>query len=308
MLSFAAQSIRRAPRRTALAALGIAFPVAIMSATLFYVDSAVLSMTRTALLPVQVEMRALATSLNIDIGAVDRTLASNPAVSKVDRFAATDVIVGTPGVTGRVTARLFAIDPSYVADHPWVRMVSGSVGGGSVLDESLRAAPGFANASSVSLELLVNGPPLNLSRPVTGTADLRGAAATWFAIPTGPVQGDVAVVPRAIVIDYSTFERSVLPALKKVYGTRNPILDPGLTDLAPVSIESHISISHAAYPHDPGRAASWSATLRRQLEARATPGSILVTDNAAEVLSAARTDATSAKVLDCPPSIATTRR
>ena len=297
MLSFVWQSIRRAPRRAVLAALGVAFPVAILAATLFYVDIAVLTMTQTALIPVQVEMRALAMSMNVDMAAIDRTLLANPAVSKVDRFAATDVVVGTPGTPGRVTARLFAIDPSYAKDHPWVRMVTGSVGGGAVLDESLRAAPGFANATTVSLDLLFNGPPLNLSIPVTGTADLRGAAATWFAIPTGPVKGDVAAVPRAIVIDYSTFERSVLPALKKVFGTKNPILDPGLTDLAPVSIEAHISVSHSAYPNDPGRAARWSATLRRVLERSVTPGSIVVADNASEVLGMARTDATSAKIL-----------
>ena len=59
-LSFIAQSIRRAPRRFLLAAMGVAFPVAILAATLFYVDTAVLSMTQTALLisPDRTELRA----------------------------------------------------------------------------------------------------------------------------------------------------------------------------------------------------------------------------------------------------------
>jgi len=297
MLSFVGQSIRRAPRRLVLAALGVAFPVAILAATLFYIDTAVLSMTQTALGSVQLEMRALDTTLNANTGALTSALSANPAVTRVDRFAATDVVVGTPGAPSRVTARLFAVDPAYVKDHPWVHVVSGSLGGGAVLDESLRAALGFSNATRVSIELLVSGPKLSLSLPVTGTADLRQAAATWFAIPTGPVQGDVATVPRAIVIDYATFERSVLPALKKVFGTNTPILDPSLTDLPPVSLEQHITIDHAAYPSDPGQAARWSATLRRVLERSVAPGTIVVSDNAAEVLSMATTDATSAKIL-----------
>ena len=100
---------------------------------------------------------------------------------------------------------------------------------------------------------------------MTGTADLRQAAPTWFAIPTGPVQGDIAVVPRAIVIDYTTFERSVLPFLKTQFGTSNPILNPGLTGLPPVSIEAHVAVDHSAYPSDPGRALRWSSELRRVL-------------------------------------------
>ena len=296
-LSFVAQSIRRAPRRSVLAALGVAFPVAILAATLLYVNTAVLSMTSTALASVQLEMRALATSLNVDMGAVGRALSADPAVKQVDRFAATDVVVGTPGASSRYTARLFAVDPSYIKDHPWVHVVNGAVGGGAVLDESLRAAQGFANAKSVSIELLVNGPPLNLSLPVTGTADLREAAETWFAIPTGAVKGDIAAVPRAIVIDYATFQRSILPALKKVFGASTPILDPSLSDLPPVSLEAHISIDHTEYPADPGRAASWSSTLRRVLERSVAPGSIVVSSNTAEVLSMARTDATSARIL-----------
>jgi putative ABC transport system permease protein len=123
-----------------------------LAATLLFVDDAVHSMTRVALDPVQVEMRALATSLNVDMNRLNRRLAEIPGVRRVDRFASADVAIhvggarsphGPPTSTpfpgaaearsphgppasrsspGTVKARLFAIDPAYLADHPWVRV------------------------------------------------------------------------------------------------------------------------------------------------------------------------------------------
>ena len=144
------QTVRRAPRRLVLGALGIAFPVAMFATTLFFVDDAARSMTRVALQPVQIEMRALTTSLNVDLSALQRRLASTPGVSRVERFGAADVIVRVPGTPGGWTARLFAVDPSYFQHRPWLRMVSGQFGSGAVLDQSLRDTPGFASAKSLT--------------------------------------------------------------------------------------------------------------------------------------------------------------
>jgi putative ABC transport system permease protein len=286
-------SVRRAPRRLALATLGVAFPVAMLAATLLFVDAAARSMTAVALAPVQVEMRALATSLDVDVDAVGRRLAAVPGVVRVDRFAAADVVVGAPGTPERTAARLFAVDPGYLQHHPWVRVVAGGLGRGALLNEALRARPGFAAADTVAIEL--PGSRRLGTVPVTGTVDLRQAT-TWFAVPTGEVQGDVAVVPRAVVVDYATFERSLLPALRRALGATTAVLDPGLTDLPPVALEAHLTVDHAAYPSDPARAAAWSSELQRTLEQQAT-GGIVVADDAAEFLSLARDDATNAKVL-----------
>jgi putative ABC transport system permease protein len=286
-------SVRRAPRRLALAMLGVAFPVAMLAATLLFVDAAARSMTAVALAPVQVEMRALATSLDVDVDAVARRLAAVPGVVRVDRFAAADVVVGAPGSGERTSARLFAVDPGYLQHHPWVRVVAGGLGRGALLNEPLRARPGFAAAGAVAIEL--PGSRRLGTVPVIGTVDLRQAT-TWFAVPTGEVQGDVVVVPRAVVVDYATFERSLLPALRRALGATISVLDPGLTDLPPVDLEAHLTIDHAAYPADPARAAAWSAELQRTLERQAT-GGIVVADDAAEFLSLARDDATNAKVL-----------
>ena len=126
---------------------------------------------------------------------------------------------------------------------------------------------------------------------------MRNALSTWFAIPTGEVQGDVALVPRALVIPYDVFQRTLLPALVAKLGPTTPVLNPGLTELPPVSVEAHVSVDHRAYPSDPGRATLWSDTLRHLLERAAAPGSIVVSDNAYEPLLEASSDATNAKIL-----------
>jgi putative ABC transport system permease protein len=285
---------KRAPLRVLLAAVGVAFPVAILAATLLYVDIAVHSMTRIALQPVRVEMRALATSLQVDVSSLAGRLDAVPNVARVERFAAADVVIGTQGGTRRAAARLFAVDPDYLQHHPWVHVTGGPLAGGALLNDDLRQSIGAAPGAGVTIALPGTGAAVG-SVPVVGAVDLRRAS-TWLAVPTGAVQGDIAVVPRAIVVDYATFQRLVLPALITRLGTKAPVLNPGLTDLPPVDVEAHITIDHASYPSDPGRAAAWSARLQRQLE-RQAPGELVVADDAAEVLQQARDDATNAKIL-----------
>jgi putative ABC transport system permease protein len=253
-------------------------------------------MTQIALQPVQVEQRALATSLDANMSTVAHELSAVPGVSTVDRFAAANVFVHTPGDPGGASARLFAVDPRYFRDHPWAGVVSGSLGEGALLDQTLRDySPAFAKAQQVTIDLPGGGGSLTM--PAAGTADLRGALPTWFAIPAGDVQGDVALVPRAIVIPYATFEKQLLPAIITKLGPATTVLNPGLTDLPPVSLELHVGVDHNVYPSDPGVASVWSDVLRRVLERTPAPGSIVVSDNGAEPLSEASADATNAKIL-----------
>ena len=288
------ETVRRSPRRLLLAAVAVAFPVATLAATLLFIDHSVGSMTTTSLAPVQVEMRALATSLSADMGRVRNDLRGVAGVRRVDAFGAADVILSAPGSSNRVTARLFAVEPPYVGHHPWVR-AGGDVSRGALLNEAVATAPGFVGAGSISVDLRGDVAPLGLTLPVAGRVDVRDAT-TWFAIPAGDVQGDVAVVPRVVVVDYATFERAVLPALLKATGKTAAVTNPGLSELPAASLEAHIAVDHRAFPSDPSRAASWSARLRRVLE-RQAPGTIIVADNTAEPLAEAGADATNAKVL-----------
>lgn len=292
----AGQSLRRAPRRLILGALGVAFPVGMLAATLLFLDRSVTSMTQIALGPIQIEQRALATSLDVNMTKVGHQLTRVPGVTHVDRFAAADVFVNVPGTTAGASARLFAVDPAYLRDHPWVRAVGGSLDRGALLGQTLRGyAHAFAGAKRISISLPGGGG--SFSMPAGGTVDLRRALPTWFAIPAGDVQGDVALVPRAIVIPYDTFQNRLLSAIRAKLGPTTPVLDPSLTDLPPVSLEAHISVAHRAYPSDPGSAALWSDALRHLLERTPPPGSVVVSDNAYEPLTEASSDATSAKIL-----------
>ena len=289
------RSVSRAPRRLVLEAIGVAFPVAMVAATLLYVDAAVQSMTPIALDPVQVEMRAVAKSLNADMTTVSQKLSGVPGVKLVEPFAATNVIID-PGNGAQVTARLFAVDPAYLDRHPWIRVVDGALGAGALLDQSVRAAPGFDAATSVTISLPGDAPTLALSVPVGGTVDLRGAS-TWFSIPYGEVQGDVVTVPRSLIIDFATFQAKVLPVLKSWSDAGGlPPFDPGSDALPAASLEAHVTVDHAAYPADPGQAAIWSGQLQRIL-GRRSEVPMVVADNAAEALTASQEDATNAKIL-----------
>jgi putative ABC transport system permease protein len=312
--------VRRPLRRILLGAAGVAFPVAMLGSMLVFVDTAVQAMTPAALAPVQVEMRALASSLNVDMAVVNAQIATVPGVQRVDRFASADMVVSVDGAAP-TPVRLFAVDPVYLADHHEVTVSAGSLEAGALLAQPLRDVPGFGTASTITLSLPAAAlppppppspapspdeepapeeppppPPWSMTMPVGGTADLR-AASTWYAIPSGDAQGDVALVPKALVIDYGTFERAVLPELRiAAGGDASWAFNPGATDLPQASVESHITIDHAAYPVDPGQAIVWSNMTRRVIERQAV-GGVVVTDNAAEVLTVAKEDATNAKIL-----------
>ncbi len=294
------RSIRRAPRQFALAAIGVAFPVAVLAATLMLVDDASRSMTRIALAPVQVDMRALATSINIDSQAAAGRLAGVPGVQRVDRFASVAIKVSVPGRGAPVAARLFAVDPAYLQHYPWVTVTGGRLDSGALMSQPLSTTPGFADAATVTIELPgapAGGenpqPSATVDLPVGGRVDLRQAR-TWYAIPIGDTQGDIASVPRSVVIDYQTFERQVLPILRSTQGAA-PALNPNATDLPAVTLEYHIAVDRDAYPSDPTQASKFSSRLRRTLEQRSPD--IVVADNASEALTLAHADANNAKIL-----------
>ena len=287
--------IRQAPRRLVLEAVGIAFPVAMLAATLLYVDDAVQSMTPVALAPVQVEMRAIAKTLDVDVAEVSTRLAQAPGVRRVEPFAAASVTVA-PGTSGQVTARLFAVDPAYLDHHDWAKTVSGSLAKGALISQSVLASPGFEGAKTVTISLPGDAPDLNLTLPIGGTADLRNAA-TWFSVPYGAAQGDIVTVPRAIIIDYATYVRDILPVLKKWAGQGGlPPFDPGGDELPKASLEAHVTIDHATYPPDPGAAEIWTGKLQKALGLLAG-APVIVADNAAEALTESKQDATNAKIL-----------
>ena len=64
------QIARRAPGRLLLGAVAAALPVATLASTALFAADSTSAMTAVALEPVQVEYRALATTLTVDAGKV----------------------------------------------------------------------------------------------------------------------------------------------------------------------------------------------------------------------------------------------
>ena len=96
-----------------------------------------------------------------------------PHVARVDVFGAADVVVGAPGAPRRVTARLFAVEPSYFAHHRWV-VPGGDVRKGALLAGALGGTPGFGNVRSITIELKGAAGPLRLQVPVAGRPPTYG--------------------------------------------------------------------------------------------------------------------------------------
>jgi len=290
------RTLARSPRRLLVGLLGIAVPVALLAATSFFVDTSSRSMTRRALVNVKIEIQAVASSPLVDTAAQRAQLARVAGVTRVEPFAAADLMVAFGG-SAPVKARVFAVEPSYVANHPWVRPTSGSLATGVLLSDPLRATlPGPPAGVTISLPGDAVAPA---DLPVGGTVDLR-AADPWFAVTSGDAQGDVFFSPNAVVVDYATFERAILPALRAdaasaSSGATTATPSAPLTALASNSLETHVTVDQKIFNSDPSLAVTRSLALKRTMER--TVADLSVVDNGAEALTKAKADAVNAKIL-----------
>jgi putative ABC transport system permease protein len=302
MARLVARSLYRSPRRLAVGLLGVAVPVALFSATAFFIDTSSRSMTAHALLPVQVDMQVLARTVTTDIGAVDTRLAMVPHVRRVEPFAVVDLAATIPGSNLGPTVRVFAVRPDYLSNHNWVHLTSGSIAGGVALADPI-AGPGARNPGTAITFSVPGGAPIVLR--VTGSVDLRKAD-TWFATTSGDNQGDIHFVPASVVVDYTVFAQKLLPVLQAAAlqgAAGNPAAattsgTPATTAPAAgtVSLQAHVTFDRSLFASDPGVALTRSTGLRRTLE-RAAPGQVTALDNLGDSLGAARTGAIDAKVL-----------
>lgn len=292
---FLVRTLFRSPRRLIVGLLGVAVPVALFSATAFFVDTSSRTMTAHALLPVQIDMQVLARNAKADMTTIDAGLARVPQVRRVEPFAVVDLQASPPGAAAPRQVRVFAVRPDYLANHPWVHTTSGALAGGVLLADPL-AGTG-PQAPGATIDLTVPGAaPVTL--PVTGTVDLR-LADTWFATTSGDNQGDIHFVPDSIVVDYGVFTDKLLPALRAANATATPAAAAsGSAAPAPgtVDLEAHVSLDRSVFASDPAVALTRSTGLRRTLE-RTAPGQLTAIDNIGDFLGAAKTDAVNAKVL-----------
>ena len=288
------RSLTRFPRRLVVGVVGVALPVGLLAAIAFFVDSASQSMSRQAVANVKVDLQAVATSPTVDMAALAKQLVVVPGIVSAERFAAVDVDVTTPLSATPTRARLFAVDPTYFAAHDWLHVTGGTLATGTLLADPLAAA---ASTPIASVQVALAGGVVIATLPVDGSVDLRDATPFW-ALPSGDEQGSVVFSPNALVVDYSTFERTLLPAIRADFaaGGLTAKAAASSTSLPPLSIETQLVIDRSMLSADPVTATRNATALRRTLE-RVEPGSITVVDNVTEALGSARTDATNAKIL-----------
>ena len=295
---FVARTLARSPRRLLVGIVGIAVPVALFAGTAFFVDTATRSMTAHALVPVQVDMQVLAKSASANMVSIDAHLAGVPHVHNVERYALVDLPVVAPGTSVARPVRIFAVDPSYLDTHTWVRRTSGQLAGGVLVAEALAGPGGLTPGATLAVQV-PGGAPVDL--PATGTVDRRKAD-TWFAVTAGDNQGDVHFVPDSIVVDYNVFAARLLPGLRQnalaaanvaagTAGQGSGAAAPGV-----VSLQAHVSIDRSVFASDPSVALKRSTGLRRTLE-RSSPGQVTAIDNLGDALGAAKGDAINAKIL-----------
>ena len=80
--------------------------------------------------------------------------------------------------------------------------------------------------------------------------------------PYGDAQGDVAVVPRALVVDYAVFERTILPGSGDKAAGQQLGAQPETTDLPPASWRRTSAVDHAPTLPTPPRRRSTPTRLR----------------------------------------------
>ena len=287
------RTLWRSPRRLLIGLVGVALPVGIFAATAFFVDTATRQMTTHALLPVQIDMQVLANSPAVDTAAVGARLARTPRVAAVEPFAAVSLAAVLSSSPTPTDVRVFAVRADYLANHPWVHATSGSLTPGGVLIADPLASAAGQPGSPVKLIIPGQATPVQLT--VGGTVDLRKAD-TWFASTSADNQGEVRFVPAAIVVDYTTFEQQLLPALRAAAANATPTQGTTTPTPGTVSLQEHVTIGRTPFASDPSVALGRSTALRRTLE-RTAPGQITALDNLGDALGAARGDAINAKVL-----------
>jgi len=158
---------------------------------------------------------------------MSRRLATVPGVARADRFAAADVIVPVAAARARPRGSSPSTPRTWttIASRTW----SAATCAGARCSTSAGVDAGFAHARRVTVEVPGQGRPARVTLPAGGVVDVARRQVV-VRDPGGDVQGDVAMVPRSIVVDYATFERALLPALRARVGRQTPVLNPDLAD------------------------------------------------------------------------------
>ncbi|GAC1574049.1 MAG: hypothetical protein NVS3B24_00740 [Candidatus Dormibacteria bacterium] len=229
--------------------------------------------------------------VGLDLARVAQQMRSVRGVSAVEPVALVDLPAGSLHSGTAVQAqplKLLAISPSYARRFPVIGLGGVAIDPTSAL--ATRATADLLGATTgQSLQLVLPGRALPVTLRLSGIADLSRAT-PLFASRNPDNQGETVAAPYVLVVDYSFFQGTVLPALRADASAQTPVIQA-----APV-VELDVALDRAALSGDPTTAVIRSQGLRRTIE-RLSPGDITVIDNLSDTLVSARKDTTLAKVL-----------
>jgi putative ABC transport system permease protein len=306
VLSYVLRDVWRNPRRTLASVAGVALAVGLFSGISFFIDSSAGEMTSRAIAPVTIDMQAginnplgaapaggAASTATADLGSLAAAIKRVPGVAATQPFASVDLPanslrLGTASIAAPL--KVVAFDPSYPSQFTGIRIDPGSLATGSAaLSQQAVDVLGASPQSGATLLLNVPGAAQPLSLRLGGTADFSQAQ-QLFASRNPDTQGDFVAAPYVLALDMSTFQQSVLPALRIDAASPTPLVK------TPPVLEAHVAVSRSALAGDPATASVTTQGLRRTIE-RIAPGEVTVVDNLTDALTGARTDAILAKVL-----------
>lgn len=212
-----------------------------------------------------------------------------PGVTAADTLAFVDFPPGslsTPRGAIPDTVRVFGLGAAYPRHYPSVRVLNGSLGpGGAALSAESSRALGAGLGAVVQLRLPGGASPLAL--PVTAVADLSRARPLFYSRKASDLEAFL-YLPHTLVVDPTTFQRTIIPAFQAVSATRGEA-----TKSEPL-LELDVLLNRSGLQADPGTALVQTRKVAQTIS-RLSPSRSYVIDNASNTLQVARDDALVAK-------------
>lgn len=227
----------------------------------------------------------------LSIGNLSSRVLKVPGVQSADALGVVDLAPGSlrsgAAVLGQ-PLRVLAVNPDYLQHYQLITVPSGQYTPDSVL-LSADAASALGLAPGQSVTIAVPGGAGPVAVRVGGIADFSHADAL-FVSRAPDTQGEFAPVPNVIVVPISTFESTILPALRVDAASPTPQLK------SPPYLELDLHVDRNRLNSDPTVAVVTTQALKRSIE-RVAPGQVGVIDNLSDSLAAARGDTILAKIL-----------
>ena len=235
----------------------------------------------------------------VDVMSLADQIQGLPGIVAVQPFALVDLPAGalTAGAVSMGDAlKIVVIDSAYLTTFPVIRLTDGVYQPGTaLLSQPAADLLSVGLGQHTLLHLPGSATPVDLT--VGGIADLSSPATDpLFASRNSATAGEIAAAPYVLVVDFHTFQTSIMPALRADAAAASGSAGTSATVLGPPVVEVHVAVSHEMLANDPAAALINTRALRRSIE-RVAPGGIKALDNLSDSLTLVQGDATLAKVL-----------